>query len=567
MKFNNLKIGQKILFGFLLVLVIFTGSTIYQLLKINDLANLQNTGHDKAADANAVQEAAANGLKAYKVIADVMIDRDFASANQNWQKLKSEISMDMQSLNDLSDLDKEKQWNNEVNASINGLIDLYENQIVPALKKDSTGNIDADMQKLYASANGYVNTINSTMNQFSQSISEESKTADALYDGTNKQIFTIATVMLLFSIIISVILIVVVTRSIVTGMKKAVELSERISDGDLTVNIENEFLIRKDEVGALTKALQNMAQKLREIIGDVQQGSDNIATASEQISSGSQQISQGATEQASSTEEVSSSMEEMTANIQQNTDNAKQTEQIARSAEDGVNKVGQSAKDSLSSVRDISEKIGIINDIAFQTNILALNAAVEAARAGEHGKGFAVVAAEVRKLAERSKVAADEIVTLSVKSVKATEDAGNLIEELIPQIRKTAQLVQEITAASLEQNAGADQVNSAIQQLNQVTQQNAAASEELATGAEEMANQAEQLRDSISYFRLGRGTAIKHRQNHPLSSLHHNTSESVKIHRTPSGKKGQNGQKAGSADGVSLKMYEKDDKDKGYEKY
>ncbi|HYX07886.1 MAG TPA: methyl-accepting chemotaxis protein, partial [Bacteroidales bacterium] len=413
MKFNNLKIGQKILFGFLLVLVIFTGSTIYQLVKITDLASLQNTGHEKAADATVVQEAAANGLKAYKIIADVMIDRDFASANQNWLKLKSEITMDSQSLDALSDMAKEKQWDNEVKVALNGLIDLYENQIVPSLKKDSTGKIDAEMQNMYARANGYVNSVNTTMEAFSQSIDEESKTADVLYDGTNKNIFTVATIVLLLSIIISVILIIVVTQSIVTGMKRAVGLSEAISDGDLTINIENEFLTRKDEVGALTNALQNMVLKLREIIGDVQQGSDNIATASEQISSGSQQISQGATEQASSTEEVSSSMEEMTSNIQQNTDNSRQTEQIARSAEEGVNKVGQSAKDSLSSVRDISEKIGIINDIAFQTNILALNAAVEAARAGEHGKGFAVVAAEVRKLAERSKVAADEIVSLS----------------------------------------------------------------------------------------------------------------------------------------------------------
>ncbi|HYX08185.1 MAG TPA: methyl-accepting chemotaxis protein, partial [Bacteroidales bacterium] len=210
---------------------------------------------------------------------------------------------------------------------------------------------------------------------------------------------------------------------------------------------------------------------------------------------------------------------------------------------------------------------GIINDIAFQTNILALNAAVEAARAGEHGKGFAVVAAEVRKLAERSKVAADEIVSLSVKSVKTTEDAGNMIDDLIPEIQKTARLVQEITAASLEQNSGADQVNGAIQQLNQVTQQNAAASEELATSAEEMANQAEQLRDSISFFRIGKGTLLKNTRTNTLASLHHNTSGPAKIHQSLTGLQGKNGKKPGTHTGINLKMYEKDDKDQGFEKY
>lgn len=195
-------------------------------------------------------------------------------------------------------------------------------------------------------------------------------------------------------------------------------------------------------------------------------------------------------------------MEEMAANIQQNTDNAQEADKISQKVQSGVQKVGSAAQESLLSIRNISEKIGIINDIAFQTNILALNAAVEAARAGEHGKGFAVVAAEVRKLAERSKLAADEIVTLSGQSVEVTESASDLMGNLVPEIEKTAKLVQEIAAASMEQSSGADQVNSAIQQLNQVTQQNAAASEELATSSEELSSQAEQLKELISYFKL-----------------------------------------------------------------
>jgi methyl-accepting chemotaxis protein len=213
-------------------------------------------------------------------------------------------------------------------------------------------------------------------------------------------------------------------------------------------------------------------------------------------------MSQGASEQASSAEEVSSSMEQMAANIQQNTENAQQTEKIALRASDGINRVNDASDQTLKYMQEIADKVSIIGEIARQTNILALNAAVEAARAGEHGKGFAVVAAEVRKLAERSQVSAVEIDSLTKNSVRATEESGKLLAAIAPEISKTAKLVQEIAAASIEQNSGADQVNNAIQQLNQVTQQNAASSEEMATSSEELAGQAQQLLEMISFFKI-----------------------------------------------------------------
>lgn len=298
---------------------------------------------------------------------------------------------------------------------------------------------------------------------------------------------------------IFVLIITQISKAIASGLQKGVNLAKMIAEGNLNATIE---LDQKDEVGELVKSLNFMVLKLREIVKDIINGANNIASASQQISSTSQQISQGASEQASSVEELSSTMEEMVGNINQNSDNARETESISRSALKGIEDVAGRSSEAVEATRTISGKIVIINDIAFQTNILALNAAVEAARAGEHGRGFAVVAAEVRKLAEKSKVAADEIVGIARKSVELVEGAGNKLNEMIPEVSKTSKLVQEIAASSQEQNNGSNQVNSAIQQLNSVTQENAAASEELATSAEELASQAEQLKEMIQYFKV-----------------------------------------------------------------
>jgi methyl-accepting chemotaxis protein len=286
--------------------------------------------------------------------------------------------------------------------------------------------------------------------------------------------------------------------SIISGpLRRGVEFVQAVAGGDLTQQIN---LDQEDEVGKLAQAMNLMVEKLREIVGEVKSATDYVASGSQQLSSSSEEMSQGASEQAAAAEEVSSSMEQMGSNIRQNADNALQTEKIANKSAADAREGGQAVQETVVAMKEIAGKINIIEEIARQTNLLALNAAIEAARAGEHGKGFAVVATEVRKLAERSQHAAAEISELSRHSVDIAVKAGELLSHMVPDIQRTAELVQEISASSKEQDTGAEQINKAIQQLDQVIQQNAGAAEEMSSTSEELASQAEQLQSTISFF-------------------------------------------------------------------
>ncbi|TWD53307.1 methyl-accepting chemotaxis protein [Agrobacterium vitis] len=286
-------------------------------------------------------------------------------------------------------------------------------------------------------------------------------------------------------------------RNMVHNLRETSAVADQIASGDLTVSPKP-----RSNVDTLGIALQNMVERLKGVVADALSASENVSSGSQQLSSGSEQLSQGATEQASSAEEASASMEEMAANIKQNADNAAQTEKIARQSSKDAEASGEAVARAVGAMRTIADKISIVQEIARQTDLLALNAAVEAARAGEHGKGFAVVASEVRKLAERSQAAAAEISTLSGETVQVATQAGEMLNRLVPDIRKTAELISEISAACREQDIGANQINEAIQQLDKVTQQNAGASEEMSATSEELAAQAEELQASIAFFKV-----------------------------------------------------------------
>ncbi|WP_295894332.1 methyl-accepting chemotaxis protein [uncultured Vibrio sp.] len=319
----------------------------------------------------------------------------------------------------------------------------------------------------------------------------------------------------LVAVLLGILLAIVITKFITTPIREAVTIANRLARGDLTSKIDVQG---NDEMGQLLRAMQHMVEQLSSIISEVRGASNNLASASDKVSSTAQSMRISSSEQADSVELTTDSMEEMTSSISLNTENAKVTDGMASKAATEAKEGGMAVEQTVAAMRKIAEKIGIIDDIAYQTNLLALNAAIEAARAGEHGKGFAVVSAEVRKLAERSQIAAQEISEVASNSVELAERAGGLLEKIVPSITKTSDLVQEISAASEEQTVGVRQINNVMMQLTAITQQNASSSEQLTETSEMMNTQAQKLKSVMDFFtvtELGNRPAVKGTKRKP----------------------------------------------------
>ena len=368
-----------------------------------------------------------------------------------------------------------------------------------AEEKSSTGDFGIAATDWFAMQTGKINLLKDVENSLSADLL---KLTEEL-EGAATAGATTYTLVVLIVLGIAIGFALFVTQMVTSGLKQAVTAAQALSLGNLDIEIETNT---NDELGVLLSAMKDMVQQLSRVINDVRVATESLASSSEEISQTASSLSSASSEQAASVEETSASLEEMTATIVQNTENAKVTNDTAQESSSRAIKGGDAVENTILAMQQIADRIGLIEDIAYKTNLLALNASIEAARAGEHGKGFAVVAEEVRKLAERSQTSAQEIVDLTKNSVEVANNAGDLIKAIVPEIQKTASLVQEISSSSDEQASNVNQLNGVMNDLDKIAQQNAASSEELASSAEEMSGQASSLQEAISFFKLSQAS-------------------------------------------------------------
>jgi len=538
--FNNLKIGKRLAlaFGVSIVLLAVAGLTGFWGLS----QMVQTTYGILHYDAKLMQEASqaqVNGLQLRRFEKDSFLNigdqQKSADYSDKWKKEHEELDAHLNTLEQVTTLPADK----EVVRAIRADLSTYTIGFQAVLQQISDKSIksSADANAAMVPFKDDIRRMDSALEEFAAKNVERMNSKEKVVLDSAARTRSTMWAIFIAGILIVLLMTITVTRSITRPILEVVSIAEKLAEGESDFEIQpsgrdetgillgamkrmiasnNEMVAAASGIAsgdlrvrvtprsqrdALGSALANMIERLTEIIGEVRSGAASLTVASSQISASAQSLSQGTSEQASSVEETTSSLQEMSASITQNAENSGQMEQMAVKGTADADESAQAVKQSVEAMTKIAQKISIIEEIAYQTNLLALNAAIEAARAGEHGRGFAVVATEVRKLAERSQFAAKDIGELASSSVDVAQRSGRLLTELVPTIRKTADLVREVTAASIEQSGGVSQINRAMTLVDQVTQRNASASEELASTAEEMSSQAEALQQTIAYFK------------------------------------------------------------------
>jgi methyl-accepting chemotaxis protein len=514
---KNMKIGAKIL-GMVIILLVMMGAlAVFGILKLQDAGNeMRDLNEHELAITAAVNEIG-NAQADQEILFERALRLGITNQQAEMKKTEEEFGKKIKGAEEA--LKRTAQLTEKaLKDTVGDAASQKEFQVISEHLKTSEKeykDFEQGVVQVFAllnegklsAAGALAEKVGKDSDQFMQAMTGFIKSVDKSVDETVKKVEAAEALAIKMMVMLTVVALVLglglgifIVRAITKPLMETVQVCGRVAEGDLTVKIQSDSM---DEIGQLMTMMGNMVEKLRGVVQEVQSAAENVASGSEELSSSAESMSQGASEQAAAAEEASSSMEQMSSNIRQNADNAIQTEKIAvksaADAKDGGNAVHQ----TVTAMKEIAGKINIIEEIARQTNLLALNAAIEAARAGEHGKGFAVVASEVRKLAERSQHAAAEISHLSTSSVEVAERAGEMLTKMVPDIQKTAELVQEISASCKEQDTGAEQINKAMQQLDQVIQQNASASEEMASTSEELSSQAEQLQTAIGFFNIG----------------------------------------------------------------